>query len=123
MSTAKIVVVSNNERIRCLVRDILQGASYTATGCDYDSSYIRTVFSCLQPDISIIDIGLKWNKLGRDALEYIKEKYPNVRIILISEIILENEARDLGAKFFIKKPFDAPTLLGRVYQCLLSWGE
>jgi two-component system chemotaxis response regulator CheY len=58
---------------------------------------------------------------GMSALRTIKEKYPEMRVILVtgqstSEIVAE--ALKLGASGFVVKPFNADKLLRAVYNAL-----
>jgi len=77
-------------------------------------------------DLAIIDIRLKEddpeNKEGLELLTWLKERYPDVKVIVMSayrEFDFAVEALNLGADYFMRKPLD-PDELNTTIQKLIG---
>ncbi len=71
-------------------------------------------------DLILLDIYLK-GESGLDLLQYIKSKYPYIKIIMISMESKKNVVRqavELGAEDYIVKPFDKNDMLRRINRVL-----
>ncbi len=75
------------------------------------------ILSETKVDLAIIDIRLKEddpeNKEGLELLKWIKERYPDVKVIVMSayrEFDFAVEALNLGADYFIRKPIEPEEL-------------
>lgn len=69
-----------------------------------------------QPDVALLDIMLP-DGSGLDALRFIKDKYPDVRCIMLSALSKEEDkvnGLNMGADDYITKPFSVLELTARV---------
>lgn len=72
-----------------------------------------------QPSIVILDNKLP-DGLGIDFVPYIKENYPNIKIVMISGYTntLKNTALENGADLFLEKPFSREELYNSIKKLL-----
>lgn len=118
---AKRVMVVDDSRIQEVqIRSLLEGTDYEVVSYCRSGEDALAVYDEVKPDVVTMDIIMP----GMDGLETaqaILEEYPEAKIIMVSSLAYEDtfdEAKAIGAKAFIDKPFDQKTLLTALDQVL-----
>jgi two-component system nitrogen regulation response regulator NtrX len=111
---ADILIVDDEADIRELIAGILQDEGYE-TRLAHNSDAAEAEIALRRPSLIVLDIWLMGSKLdGLDLLNSIKEKHPEVPVIIISghgNIETAVAAIKRGAYDYIEKPFKADRLL------------
>lgn len=111
---ADILIVDDEADIRELIAGILQDEGYE-TRLAHNSDSAVAEIDQRRPSLIILDIWLQGSKLdGLDLLNVIKERHPDVPVIIISghgNIETAVAAIKRGAYEYIEKPFKADRLL------------
>lgn len=121
----KILIVEDNAQISEFLAEILS-ADYTTLTADNGRSGLAIAASFL-PDLIIVDQMMPI----MSGLEMVKSLKQNPRLVGIPIIMLtalsdpgtENESIKQGIDVFMTKPFEAPTLSGRITQLLRRRSE
>ncbi len=122
MSKIRVAIADDNERMVNLLKDIMEGDSeIEVVGTAKDGMEALNMIEESEPDLVLLDLIMpKLDGLG--VLEKLKrtrsEKKTPVIIVVTAigqEGITEN-AFELGADYYILKPFDNDTLLSRIKQ-------
>ena len=116
----KVMVVDDSHMIELKICRLLEGSAFEVTAyCENGEDAIAR-YGEVQPDVVAMDIIMP----GMDGLETaqaILEKYPDARIIMVSSLAYEDtfdEAKTIGAKGFLDKPFDRERLLATFEKAL-----
>jgi two-component system, chemotaxis family, chemotaxis protein CheY len=110
----KILIVDDSEFMRTILKNVVQTAWPDAdvtegtTGQEAVDSYAIN-----NPDIVLMDIMMP-EKTGLEALAEIGSKVPVIIVSAADQSNLVEEARKLGARDFIVKPFEEK----KVIQCI-----
>ena len=111
---ADILIIDDEADIRGLIAGILEDEGYE-TRLAHNSDAALAEVSQRRPSLIILDIWLMGSKLdGLDLLNIIKEKHPEVPVIIISghgNIETAVAAIKRGAYEYIEKPFKADRLI------------
>jgi len=111
---ADILIIDDEADIRELIAGVLQDEGYE-TRLAHNSDAALAEISQRRPSLIILDIWLMGSKLdGLDLLAIIKEKHPEVPVIIISghgNIETAVAAIKRGAYEYIEKPFKADRLI------------
>ena len=106
------IIVDDAAIMRLKLREILQDRYYILSeaenGCEAVEQAIK-----LKPDFITMDITMA-EMNGIDALQKIVSCCPDVKIIMVSAVATPSnvvQALKLGAKHFIKKPFESDKVL------------
>jgi two-component system nitrogen regulation response regulator NtrX len=110
----EILVVDDEQDIRSLIADIIEDEGYKPVmAADGKEAIDKLIAS--QIGIVILDIWLEGSETdGLKVLEFIKNKYPNTQVIMISghaNIKMAVDAIKMGAYDFIEKPFNEDKLI------------
>lgn len=95
------------------MRKLLEGTDYEVAHYCRSGEDALAVYDEVKPDVVTMDIIMP----GMDGLETaraILEEYPAARIVMVSSLAYDDtfdEAKVIGAKGFIDKPFDKEKLL------------
>ena len=118
---AKRVMVVDDSRVQeVLIRNLLEGTDYEVVRYCRSGEDALAVYDEVKPDVVTMDIIMP----GMDGLETaqaILEEYPEARILMVSSLAYEDtfdEARAIGAKGFLDKPFEQETLVAALDQAL-----
>ena len=113
-----VLVIEDDERIRGLVRMLLESQHYRVVEAE---SAARGAVEARnhRPDLIVVDLGLT----DRDGLSLIREirGFSPMPILVLSARTTETDkiaALDAGADDYVAKPFSAPELLARVRAAL-----
>ena len=111
----KVLIVDDSSFMRILIRKIVEkGGLYTTLEASTNSEAIE-IFKTEKPDLVTLDMNM--SETGGDGINILNEMIsinPEAAIIIISAEGYENsrdECIAIGAKSYIKKPFDTETLL------------
>jgi class 3 adenylate cyclase len=110
----KVIVVDDDEKLRNLVKEYLEGYGYPVVALPDGSSLMETIRS-EEPGVVILDLMLP-GRNGLDLLKEIRSKF-NVPVIMLTAKG-EDEDRivglEMGADDYIPKPFNPRELLARM---------
>jgi DNA-binding response OmpR family regulator len=110
----KIMIVEDDLDLLHGLRFLLQ--SYQCRICPLtDADEILKTVGLLQPDLILLDIKLDHGN-GLDVCREIKTSYlKNTPVYIMSGLPdVEKRAYEVGADFFLPKPFDSETLLAKI---------
>jgi two-component system OmpR family response regulator len=102
----KKVLIIEDEGDMCLLLNILLNGKEMELEHVKDLSSAKEYLGQQQPSVVILDNKLP-DGFGVDFIAFIKENYPNVKIIMISgyDASAEDVALENGADIFLQKPF------------------
>ena len=106
---ARIVVVDDSKASRTLLKSILVNAGHEVVAEAENGQAAISVCQAHQPDIVTLDIGMPVMD-GISALKVIRADSPAIKVVMISAISEKPKvytALELGAIYYIIKPFDA----------------
>lgn len=111
----KILIVDDSSYMRMFIRKIIQKrGTYMILEASGKDDAIET-YKIESPDIIILDLNMsEVRKDGIDVLSQIMSIDPEAVVIIISAVgydDVKDECLTLGAKSYIKKPFDTQTLI------------
>ena len=110
---AKILIVDDSRIIRRVLTNTLQEAGYEIVGEASNGEEALKVLETVTPDLVTLDITMPVMD-GLETLNNIKEKYPSLKVIMISAAGQKNkviQALKDGALDFIRKPFEKDEML------------
>jgi len=120
---ANILIIDDNQSLRASYTAFLRQAGHTtaeASSVDEALAYV----AANTPDIVLLDMLLP----RRNGLEFLQQydvvnTHPNVKVIAFSNLtepMIEQEARRLGIKMYVKKSAMTPDDLENTIQSVLS---
>lgn len=110
---AKILIVDDSRIIRRVLTNTLQEAGHEVVGEAANGEEALKILETITPDLVTLDITMPVMD-GLETLNNIKEKYPNLKVIMISAAGQKNkviQALKDGALDFIRKPFEKDEML------------
>lgn len=112
----KILIVEDDELMIKILQFVLKKEGYKLTVAKDGLNAIERI-PIIIPDMVITDVMLPY-KSGLEVVNYIKENFPNMPVIVLSALGEEErtvvEAFKLGADDFVAKPFNPNELILRV---------
>lgn len=118
----RVMAVDDSRMVYMQMKKILADTDYEVTAYCRDGEEALAMYGEVLPDLVTMDIIMP----GMDGLETaqaILEEHPDARIIMVSSLAYDDtfeEARSIGAKGFIDKPFDRERLLAVFHEALES---
>ena len=117
----RVLNVDDNGQVRSALREIFQGQEdVSVVGEACDGTQALCMIEQLSPDVVLLDVVMP--KLdGFGVLEKAAGKSGAPAFIMISALVQEAfvlRAVELGATFFLAKPFDAQSVRNRVRDCI-----
>lgn len=109
----RLMVVDDSRVVELQMKKMLENSDYEIVSYCQDGESAIEQYSEVLPDLVTMDIIMP----GMDGLETaraILEDHPDARIIMVSSLAYDDtieEAKSIGAKTFIYKPFDKDQLL------------
>ena len=109
----RIMVVDDSRMIGMQMRNLLEDTDYEVAAYCRDGEEAIDQYGQVQPDLVTMDIIMP----GMDGLETaqaILEEHPEAKIIMVSSLAYDDtfeEAKAIGTKGFIDKPFEKEQLL------------
>ena len=108
---AKRVMVVDDSRVQEVqIRSLLEGTDYEVVHYCRSGEDALAVYDEVKPDV-----------VTMDTAQAILEEYPEAKIVMVSSLAYDDtfeEAKAIGAKGFIDKPFDKEKLLGALDKAL-----
>jgi len=121
VSDQTILVVDDEENIRFLARDILEGEGYRVLLAE-DGARALEIYREHQGEIRLVVLDLIMPKLGgEEVFLKMKEMDPGVHVLVSSGYSQEGKAQEIlsgGALGFVQKPFHVRDLISQVRQGL-----
>jgi len=112
----KILIVEDDELMIKILQFVLKKEGYQITIAKDGLNAIERI-PVIEPDMVLTDVMLPY-KSGLEVINFIKEKYPALPVIVLSALGEEErtvvEAFKLGADDFVAKPFNPNELILRV---------
>lgn len=108
----KVLVVEDAEYMRKMFREVLEEYGFEVFLAESGEEVLEK-FEKSKPDVVIMDV-LMPRKDGLTVMRELLEKDKNAKIIVVSALgkpSLENDSIKIGAKAFLKKPFNIDRLL------------
>ncbi len=121
---SRILVVDDEGAINEMLRDSLRMEGYEAEGA-YDGEEAIRRLKEKSYQLVILDIRMP-RKDGLEVLAFIKEQYPDVKVLIITALATKEEIKNtvkLGAYACLKKPFRLETVLETVRRGLSGGGR
>lgn len=116
----RIMVVDDSRIVKLQMEELLEGSDYEiAAYCRSGEEAVEQYGSVL-PDLVTMDIIMPGMD-GLETAEAILEEYPDAKIVMVSSLAYDDtfeEAKDIGAKGFVNKPFDREQLLSALDELL-----
>ena len=116
----KILLVDDNDLMRTLLRGILRSESCQVVGEAKNGLIALDLIERVLPDVVFLDVMMP-EMDGLEALQNIKEKHPEIRVIMITgNPSVENVQESIqgGASGFIVKPFNTAKVLDTLHKTL-----
>ncbi len=115
----KKILIIEDEADMCLILDLMLNREETSVDHVKSLAAARKFLKEEQPSLVLLDNRLP-DGIGIDFLGFLKQEYPDIRIIMISGA--DKAARDValesGADQFLAKPFSRAQLVASVQQLL-----
>ena len=121
----KILLVDDNDLMRTLLRGILRSESCQVVGEAKNGLIALDLIERVLPDVVFLDVMMPEID-GLEALQNIKEKHPEIRVIMITgNPSVENVQESIqgGASGFIVKPFNTAKVLDTLHKTLDNMGR
>lgn len=119
----KILVAEDEEPMRELIRDILEGEGYDVIQVADGEEAVRTYLE-RKDEIALVILDMIMPKMsGEDVFRELKRADPNVLILLSSGYTENGDMRELlheGLAWFLGKPYQVNELLAKVRMVLGS---
>ncbi len=109
----KIMVVDDSRVMELQMQHMLEGSEYEITAYCRDGEEAIARFDEVNPDIVTMDI-LMPGMDGLETAQAILAERPEANVIMLSSLAYDDtldEAKRIGAKGFLFKPFDRETLI------------
>lgn len=109
----RVMIVDDSRIVELQMKKMLENSDYEVVSYCQDGETAIEQYGEVLPDLVTMDIIMP----GMDGLETaraILEKHPDARIIMVSSLAYDDtieEAKSIGTKTFIYKPFDRDQLL------------
>lgn len=117
----KILIVDDSSYMRMFVRKIIEKDGLCITFEASTKEEAVEIFKNEEPDIVTVDLNMSEFRMdGVSVLTEVIKIKPETSVIVISAVGYEHvkdECLALGAKGYIKKPFDAKELLKVLEEC------
>lgn len=117
----KILIVDDSSYMRMFVRKIIEKDGLCITFEASTKEEAVEIFKNEKPDIVTVDLNMSEFRMdGVSVLTEVMEIKPETSVIVISAVGYEHvkdECLALGAKGYIRKPFDAKELLKVLEEC------
>lgn len=125
MPSPKVLIVDDNDLMRTLLRGILRSESCHVIGEAKNGLVALNLIDKTMPDVVFLDV-LMPEMDGLEVLQNIKEKYPHIRVIMITgspSVDNVQESIQGGASGFIVKPFNTAKVLETLQKTLQAGGQ
>jgi len=111
----KVLIVDDADFMRMMLKDMLTKAGHTVVEADNGKTALK-VLEKEKVDICVLDIAMP-EMNGLDALKQILANIQDMPVIMLSALGTEpvvREARAIGARAFVAKPFQVDSIIKRI---------
>lgn len=118
-ATKMVLTVDDSDFMRMMLTDMLSHEHHRviqAASGEEGLKMLKGETCGIPVDVCILDIKMPGMN-GLEVLEVIKRDYPDLKVIMLSAMCTEEivkKALELGADFFVAKPFQPSSLLERI---------
>ncbi|QJT10432.1 response regulator [Oceanidesulfovibrio marinus] len=110
----KVLVVDDEKHIRMLYREELESEGYDIATSDGQEE-ILDVIARENPRVVILDIKLGANRSGLDLLQEIRDKDPDIPVILSTAYdSFQHDLKSVSADYYVVKSVDLSELKSKV---------
>lgn len=112
----KVLVIDDSPFVFKAVSKALEGSEWEVVGNALDGQLGVEKYLETRPDVVTLDVTMPVMD-GLEAARKLVEINPNIKIIMLSAMgdeTLLNEAKEIGVKYFLTKPFRPETLLDKL---------
>ncbi|WP_071430401.1 response regulator [Angelakisella massiliensis] len=112
----KIMVVDDSRIAQLQLQEMLSGTDYQVVACCQNGEDALAMYETTQPDLVTMDIVMPGMD-GLQAARLLLQAHADARVLMVSSLAYDdtvNEAKDIGAKGFVYKPFEREQLLQAV---------
>lgn len=109
----KVMVVDDSRILQFQLQQALSDSEYEIVTCCQSGEEALAMYSLVKPDLVTMDI-LMPGIDGLEAARQILQSDPEAKILMVSSLAYDdtiNEAKEIGAKGFIYKPFNREQIL------------
>jgi two-component system chemotaxis response regulator CheY len=113
---ARILIADNASFMRSCLKYIAENAGHEVAGLAKNGQEAIDLYARIKPDLVTLDILMEGTD-GMTALREIMKADPAARVIMVSALgqeQLQEEARQLGACGYIRKPFKPDVITGEL---------
>jgi len=103
----KVLVIDDSPFVFKAVSKALEGTDYEVVGNALNGQEGIDKYKALTPDVITLDVTMPIMD-GLEAAKHLFEINPNVKVVLLSAMgdeVLHNQAREIGIRYFLTKPF------------------
>jgi len=123
MSNKKLMIVDDSPAIHMIIERAIKGSRFEV--CANAKNGVEGIikFTATKPDVITMDITMPI-KDGLEASREILSKDPSAKIVMLSAMgddELINEAKKIGVKAFLRKPFKADELVNTLNSLLSKY--
>lgn len=114
--TKKLLVIDDSPFVCKAVTKALEGTDYEVIGNALNGRMGLDLYQEHKPDVVTLDVTMPIMD-GLETAQKLHEIDPNVKIIMLSAMgdeTLVNQAKEIGVKFFLTKPFKPETLQAKL---------
>lgn len=116
----RIMVVDDSRMVKLRMEDLLAETEYEIAAYCRSGEEAVEQYGQVLPDVVTMDIIMPGMD-GLEASQAILEEHPEAKIIMVSSLAYDDtfeEAKSIGAKAFLDKPFEKEQLLAALDQAL-----
>jgi len=114
--TRKVLVIDDSPFVFKAVSKALEGTEWEVVGNALDGQLGIDKYIELRPDVITLDVTMPVMD-GLETAKKLTEINPNVKIVMLSAMgdeTLLNQAREIGVKHFLMKPFKPETIQAKL---------
>ncbi len=111
-----LLVIDDSPFVYKTVVKALEGTEYEVVGNALNGQIGLDLYSELKPDIITLDVTMPIMD-GLETAKRLTEANPDVKIVMLSAMgdeTLVNEAKAIGIKYFLMKPFKPETIIAKL---------
>ncbi|SHJ06348.1 two-component system, chemotaxis family, response regulator CheY [Clostridium cavendishii DSM 21758] len=117
----KVLIVDNSSYMRKFIKKIIEKGGFNTTIEASSKEEAVEIFKAQSPEIVILDLNMsEFTMDGISVLNDIMKINTETAVIIISAVghqSVKDECIALGAKSYVRKPFEAETLLKVLEEC------
>lgn len=116
----RIMIVDDSRMLLMQLQKLLEDTEYEVAAYCQDGETAIAKYDEVLPDLVTMDIIMPGID-GLEAAKAILESHPDAKIVMLSSLVYDdtiNEAKSIGAKAFIYKPFEREQVLDTIKKVL-----